>query len=225
MKKVCWILFLVLAGAWLFTAPNRVWAKGGTPATASFREYQISGVTSYTDMIRSDVNSPYQNNQDCVTSAVSGSLYFLRTVQPNCVPTTARTLVLDFSEHAPSQNCIPLSDPDTTVALDPCGPNTGIPDVRFSASTLFKSRGTSTPLTLFINLATNFHENDFELVFESPVCFTVENGSRVMDTGVTCPGNPAGDDLADLYQISETTGQPTFIGTYHIPFQVTVTEQ
>ncbi len=221
MKKVSWILFFVLAGAWLFTATNRIWAKGGISAAATFREYQASG-GPFTDRIRSDVNKPYQNNVDCVTSQVSGGLYFLRTVQQNCVPT--RILVLDFTDFVTNTNsCAKIGDPDTnTVTLDPCGANINIPDIRFYAGNLFKPGATSTTVSLLINLTRNFHEQDFELVFEKPVCIT---GSGVMEAGVACSDNLAGTDVADLSQINETTGQPTEIGTYHMPFKVTVTEQ
>lgn len=218
MKKVSWILFFVLTGALIFTPANRLWGQGGIPQTATFAD-------GLTDMIRSDGSGPYQNNVDCVTSLGIGGLYFLRTVQQSCTPT--RTLVLDFSNPVTGQgpsSCAGLSDPDTLLTLNPCGPNPTIPDVRFAASTLLRPSATSSTVGLVINLKRDFHENDFELVFLNPICMT-SLGSGVLDTTKTCTANPNADDEATLYRINEATGALTLIGTYHMPFQVTVTAQ
>ena len=155
-----------------------------------------------------------------MNSFVQGSLYFLRTVNQFCSATTPRAIVLNFSSIVtPPSSCTPISDRDDTGTLNPCGTNS-IPDVRFSATTLFRKSVSTTPLTLFLNLNANFRETDFELDFLNPVPFTGSGTTRVLTAGP----DAANSQLAELYRINEA-GQKVSVGIYNMPLQVTVTEQ
>lgn len=186
-----------------FLGTGTLAAAGGNkvPASASMRD--AAG-----DKIASDGLGPYDDQQNCVSSYVQGTMYFLRTdMQPSTGCPPQRTITLDFSDSVtPPADCS-VFDPNSGLFLDACGSNV-IVDVRLIASSLFKTKAPGTSVKLPFSLKQDFRNTAFYLEFELAVPFTGSGDLRVLEAGP--------DAVAELYQGDVS------IGRYRMPFQLTV---
>ena len=227
MNKNVRTLLPALAALLVLTNANGLRAQGTKlPARDTLRD-------ATTDMIRSDGLGPYVNGTDCVLTYVdpNSGFFFLRTVY-NCT-TAIRSITLDFSRptsgHCPATRCVTnpcgqtgnqsICAPDQ---IDICGPNT-LPDVRIIANTLFRKNALTlgTSVSLPFNLGPSFNCQAFNVSFEQNLLVTLD-ANKDANVRILTAGPSA---VADLSLTGSNPKTPSKLGSYFMPFQLTVTEQ
>jgi len=220
-------------------------AKGqplGPLARADFRDYS-------TDRIRSDgvalpsgcQGADYADFDDPCgpghqgASTVSGTgMYFLRTLYPYD-PSPTRWAILDFSQLLGGSSCPGLDsilkaysgrDPAafSPEDTDPC---TDFLEVRFLADKAYAPGAAFTPVRIYVDApdlvrsgsSTQTRWNTkYTLEFVNPLTITPPGAATI--TLDTIPGL----EQAELWTLSPKTGKKeTLIGTYSMPFQLTIT--
>ena len=194
------------------------------PASAQLRD-AIAGDGfghTVTDRIRSDgqFGGAYYDGGNCVASWVQSNYYFLRTISPNCVASSPRSMALDFSDVVTAPASCTVYDAAGN-ALNVCGTQL-LADVRIIANQLFAAAALSggTPVSLPFNLQPSFSGLAFEIDFEQSVAVaSLAPNTRVLEAGA--------DAVAELYQYVKSGRSTTkvSVGRYRMPFQATVTKQ
>jgi hypothetical protein len=231
MKKSIFVLAaLTTLVAWLTTLP--AWAQ---TVKADFRDSLTDGVRS--DTIYAPCSVDYVDTTDTCTPATAGDrdtlsqelsrgTYFLRTISSH-TDTPTRWLVLNFSVPEPGSSCpnldvllsnYPGRSPTAHSPVDP-NPCIDLVEVRLYIYKAFDSRVQSGEVEIIIDgpdsvklpkgtARTQWNEK-YRLEFVQPAKFTRSaDGKTVTVTTI--------DHTAELRQ------GDTLVGTYQMPFQVTL---
>ena len=205
----------------------------GTDSVASAQNTASNGTVSDApgNMVRSDGTGTYTDSVDCVAVQISGpGFYQLRTVantgvcngEPSYWTPGAtdfhRWLTLDFGSPVPPTTSTTPGDLDGNgfalqQELAPC---------RFIFNDAFAHNATTTPVHIYVLKVnpdgTTTQDTRWDIEYRNRANITVNPGSRILSLS-------AGSATADLYSISvvHNRTQSTFVGTYDLPFSVTVT--
>jgi hypothetical protein len=231
----------LLAGAVLalivFSTTNLSSARTAPRTMATFRDLiylNADGtVASGSDRTRSDGKGPYIDLTDCVYANVftvkQGGSFFMRTVSRGCTTPNPRTVVLDFSDFAPTgaSECADspramgvCTDQDGNGnELNLCGAN-AIVDASFNVPSLFRTPQLS-PLAVDVefNLRSDFSKTRAYLLrYQDAVVWDATAPNERVMQGVRA---------VLLKSVPKSTQYPhglKCLGEYSMPFEQTVSK-